>query len=158
MRALVPVGAAKMTRDPISRVDVLDGQPLAGEETDVAVEIPPAGHIQLGPEVIALCGGVIGNDVLASGKGQLEARSRVAKIKKVFMPEGIYRTSTTIKNRLPTMYADREFVEAGGLMSYGPDYIFMYRRVAVFLDKILNGTKPADLPVEQPTKFEFIVN
>jgi len=88
----------------------------------------------------------------------LEARSRVAKIKKVFMPEGIYRTSTTIKNRLPTMYADREFVEAGGLMSYGPDYIFMYRRVAVFLDKILNGTKPADLPVEQPTKFEFIVN
>ena len=63
-----------------------------------------------------------------------------------------------IKNRLPTMYADREFVEAGGLMSYGPDYIFMYRRVAVFVDKILKGTKPADLPVERPMKFEFVIN
>ena len=63
-----------------------------------------------------------------------------------------------IKNRLPTMYADREFVEAGGLMSYGPDYIFMYRRVAVYVDKILKGAKPADLPVEQPTKFEFVIN
>jgi putative ABC transport system substrate-binding protein len=63
-----------------------------------------------------------------------------------------------IKNRLPTMYADREFVEAGGLMSYGADYTFMYRRVAVFVDKILKGTKPADLPVEQPTKFELVIN
>ena len=56
------------------------------------------------------------------------------------------------------MYADREFVEAGGLMSYGPDYIFMYRRVALMIDKILKGTKPADLPVEQQTKFELVVN
>ena len=63
-----------------------------------------------------------------------------------------------IKNRLPTMYADREFVEAGGLMSYGPDYIVMYRRVAVYVDKILKGAKPADLPVQQPTQFEFVIN
>ncbi len=63
-----------------------------------------------------------------------------------------------IKNRLPTMYADREFVEAGGLMSYGPDYIFMYRRVAVYVDKILKGTKPADLPVERPMKYELVIN
>jgi putative ABC transport system substrate-binding protein len=63
-----------------------------------------------------------------------------------------------IKNRLPTMYGDREFVEAGGLMSYGPDYIFMYRRVAVYVDKILKGTKPADLPVERPTKLELVIN
>src|SRR5262245_23369266 len=63
-----------------------------------------------------------------------------------------------IKNRLPTMYADREFVEAGGLMSYGADFIFMYRRVAVMVDKILKETKPADIPVEQPMKFEFVIN
>ena len=63
-----------------------------------------------------------------------------------------------INNRLPTMYADRQFVEAGGLMSYEPDYMFMYRRVAVYVDKILKGTKPADLPVEQPMKFELVIN
>jgi len=56
------------------------------------------------------------------------------------------------------MYADREFVEAGGLMSYGPDYIFMYRRVAYYVDRILKGTNPAELPVEQPMKFEFVIN
>ena len=63
-----------------------------------------------------------------------------------------------VKSRFPTMYADREFVEAGGLMSYGADYIFMYRRVAYYVNKILKGTKPADLRVEQPTKFELVIN
>ena len=62
------------------------------------------------------------------------------------------------KNRLPAMYPDSEFVEAGGLMSYAPNYTDLCRRAADFVDKILKGTKPADMPVEQPTKFEFIVN
>ena len=62
------------------------------------------------------------------------------------------------KNRLPAMYAGPEFVDAGGLMSYAPNYTDHYRRAAVFVDKILKGTKPADLPVEQPMKFEFVIN
>ena len=62
------------------------------------------------------------------------------------------------KNRLPAMYPYSEFVEAGGLMSYGPSYTDLWRRAADFVDKILKGAKPADIPVEQPTKFEFLVN
>ena len=62
------------------------------------------------------------------------------------------------KNRLPAMYPNNEFVEAGGLMSYAPNNADLFRRAADFVDKILKGTKPADIPVEQPMKFEFIVN
>ena len=62
------------------------------------------------------------------------------------------------RSRLPAMYPDSEFVEAGGLMSYAPNYADLFRRAADFVDKILKGTKPADIPVEQPTKFEFVVN
>jgi putative ABC transport system substrate-binding protein len=61
-------------------------------------------------------------------------------------------------NRLPVVYGFREHVEAGGLMSYGPNFRELYRRAAVFVDKILKGAKPADLPVEQPTKFELVIN
>ncbi len=63
-----------------------------------------------------------------------------------------------VKTRLPTMYAWREHVVAGGLMSYGVNLVELYRHVAVYVDKILKGAKPADLPVEQPTKFELVIN
>lgn len=62
------------------------------------------------------------------------------------------------RSRLPSVYSNREAVEAGGLLSYGADRIDSYRRVAIYVDKILKGAKPADLPVEQPTKFEFVIN
>ena len=62
------------------------------------------------------------------------------------------------KTRLPAVYPFMEDVEAGGLMSYGPSFLDSYRRSAAYVDKILKGTKPADLPVEQPTKFELVVN
>ena len=62
------------------------------------------------------------------------------------------------KNRLPAMYAAPEVVHAGGLMSYAPNYADQFRRAAIFVDKILKGAKPADLPVEQATKFEFVIN
>ena len=63
-----------------------------------------------------------------------------------------------LKSRLPSMYDNREAVDAGGLMSYGADLADSYRRVAYYVDRILKGTKPADLPVEQPMKFELVIN
>jgi len=72
-----------------------------------------------------------------------------------------YRTQIVdfaAKSRLPAIYGESRWVDAGGLMSYGADYIDLWRRTATYVDKILKGVKPADLPVEQPTKFEFIIN
>ena len=62
------------------------------------------------------------------------------------------------KYRLPAIYPQKEFVDEGGLMSYGADYVDLYRSVAGYVDKILKGAKPADLPVQQATKFEFVIN
>jgi putative ABC transport system substrate-binding protein len=72
-----------------------------------------------------------------------------------------YRTrvvALAAKSRLPTIYPFREYAEAGGLMSYGPNISEGYRRAATYVDKILKGAKPADLPVEQPMKFELVIN
>jgi ABC-type uncharacterized transport system substrate-binding protein len=64
----------------------------------------------------------------------------------------------TVKNRLPAISMFREFPEGGGLMAYGPDLLVFFRHAAIYVDKILRGAKPADLPVVQPTKYEFVVN
>jgi putative ABC transport system substrate-binding protein len=63
-----------------------------------------------------------------------------------------------VGERLPTMHSVREYIEGGGLMSYGPSYQDLFRRAADYVDKILRGARPSDLPVEQPTKFDLIVN
>ena len=66
--------------------------------------------------------------------------------------------SSAVKIRLPSVYVRRDFVNAGGLMSYGADFADSYQRIATYIDRILKGAKPAELPVEQPTKFELVVN
>jgi len=90
-----------------------------------------------------------------SAKG---ARALVVLTTPVFGLERQRIAELAAKNRLPTVYATRNYVEVGGLMSYGPNFADLHRRAASYVDKIFKGAKPADLPVEQPTKFEFVIN
>jgi putative tryptophan/tyrosine transport system substrate-binding protein len=103
----------------------------------------------------------------ADGKG-LESAFQTAKQKQVgaimtgggrlFLAERKRIAELARKYRLAAIYPQKEYVDAGGLMSYGTDNTDLYRRAAGYVDKILKGAKPADLPVQQPTKFEFVIN
>jgi len=103
--------------------------------------------------------------------GEANGFERVFAALKKDLPDGLYVPGGPImntyrkqiagfalKNRLPSVYSRREFVDAGGLIAYGTDLVHSYRRVAYYIDRILKGAKPADLPVEQPTKFELVIN
>ena len=92
----------------------------------------------------------------AASKGRAGALITIHNALIVRYPKRI--ADLAIKNRLPSMYEGSSYVEAGGLMSYSSNDADQYKRAAVYVDKILKGTKPADLPVEQPTKFEFVIN
>jgi putative ABC transport system substrate-binding protein len=76
----------------------------------------------------------------------------------MFIDERRRVVNLMVKGRLPAMFYFREFAEVGGLMSYGPNFRELFRRAATYVDRILKGAKPADLPVEQPTKFELVIN
>ena len=76
----------------------------------------------------------------------------------LFLAQRARLVEVAAKHRLPAMHGFREVVAAGGLMSYGPSLPEIFRRAAAFADKILKGAKPADVPVEQPTKFELVIN
>jgi putative tryptophan/tyrosine transport system substrate-binding protein len=93
----------------------------------------------------------------AAGKGQAEAVLMLVW-NPVLNPHRKEIAELAVKSRLPTIYREREHVEAGGLMAYGPSIPDLFRRAAIYVDKILKGAKPADLPVEQPTKFELVIN
>jgi len=90
-----------------------------------------------------------------AGKGRADA---VLALVATGVPNRKQVVELAVKSRLPVMYSRPELVEAGGLMTYGASFTDLYRRAATYVDKILKGAKPADLPVEQPTKFEFIIN
>jgi putative ABC transport system substrate-binding protein len=89
-------------------------------------------------------------------------RAKVNALLVVLSPQMTFHSKTIVdlalKHRLPGMYPTRQFADEGGLMAYGPLIADLYRRAAVYVDKILKGAKPADLPVEQPTKFELVIN
>ena len=76
----------------------------------------------------------------------------------VAVPQRTEIAALAVKSRIPVIYQRREYVEAGGLLSYGVNIADMDRRAATYVDKILKGAKPADLPVERPTKFDFVIN
>ena len=76
----------------------------------------------------------------------------------LFIAEAKRLADLTMKHKLPSMFGPRVHAEAGGLLSFGPDRADLWRRGAIYVDKILKGAKPADLPVQQPTKFEFVIN
>jgi putative tryptophan/tyrosine transport system substrate-binding protein len=91
-----------------------------------------------------------------AAKGRVSAL--ITATNRVLLPYAKKIADLAIKSRLPSMYEASLYVDAGGLISYSANEAESFRRAAVFVDKILKGAKPADLPVEQPTKFEFVIN
>ena len=142
----------------LARVAVLYDPAIPGTTREVKEELPVAARalqLTLQPWEIRAADGV----------------EKVLVVLSKERPDGIYVpgggaastanrriTDFGLKTRLPTIYATREPVDAGGFMSYGADLADSYRRVAIYVDKILKGAKPTDMPVEQPTKFEFVIN
>src|SRR4030095_12610210 len=143
----------------LARVGLLRSQG-AGVATDVQLK-------ELRPAAVALKLKLEEIETQPDPKG-LESAFKTAKQKQVsaimmitsprFFAERKRMVALAGKYRLPTIYSQKEFVEEGGLMSYGADYDDLFRRSAHYVDKILKGTKPADLPVQQATKFEFMIN
>ena len=148
LKAIIP----RLSLVAVLGTSTIPGSAQAFRETQVAaevlglkllyVDVPDAAHIETAfeaaskqrPEALL----VLGSPVLNSNRKQV---IRLAE-----------------KNRLPTTYTRPEFVDDGGLMTYGASYNDLSRRAAIYVDKILKGAKPADLPVEQPTKFELVIN
>ena len=89
---------------------------------------------------------------------QKQVGAIMTTVSNIFFAERKRIVELAVKYRLPAIYFQKEFVDEGGLMSYGADYEDLYRKAAHYVDKILKGAKPADLPVQQATKFEFVIN
>jgi putative ABC transport system substrate-binding protein len=135
-----PGGGAERTEK-----DMLKGAEVAGRALGVRVQFVEA----RGPEDF---------DRAFSDMTRARAGALTVLGSTMFFNEQRRLVDLAAKNRLPAVYGLREYVDAGGLMAYGPNVADLYRRAATYVDKILKGAKPADLPVEQPTKFELVIN
>ena len=148
LKELVP----GLARVGVLRNPLVPGHPILWEQTEVAAQ-----RLGVALEALELRGPEDFEAAFATAK-QRNAQALLA------LPDALtftYRsrfTALAASSRLPVMYPYPEFPDAGGLMSYGPRGVFFYRRAAALVDKILKGAKPADLPVEQPTKIELVIN
>jgi putative tryptophan/tyrosine transport system substrate-binding protein len=154
---------------------------LSGKSVDILRELfPKISHVAILREASAGAASAIAAETAARRHGLrttiFQARTaaelgtafdgmKSAQVDSVIVLEGlmIFNNAKTIatlatKSRLPAIFFDSKFVEAGGLVSYGPNFPDMHRRTAYFVDRILKGTRPGDIPVEQPTKFDLVVN
>jgi ABC-type uncharacterized transport system substrate-binding protein len=142
----------KLSRVAVFRDPTNTGSLFALKETEAA-----ANHMGIRTQVLEVQNG-------DEFEGAVKTAIREGAHALILLPDNLFirqpsrMIDLVTKNRLPTMFGDHESVEAGGLMYYGANLADLYRRAATYVDKILKGAKPADLPVEQPTKFEFIVN
>jgi putative ABC transport system substrate-binding protein len=133
----------------------------------------PRSHQKYGMKEFEAAGQALGIQIqsLVVTSGRLSTLESAFSAMSRERPDGLLVASTALtldhrariidfaaKRRLPAVYARRQFMDAGGLMSYGPDREHMHRRIAAYVGKILKGAKPTDLPVEQPTKFDFVIN
>lgn len=151
------LGLLKEAFPQISRVVVLWGLSPPKRELKAVLAAGQALGLQIRPLALA-------TPRLSSLEDALSAISRERPDGLVVSPSGFIRRhrtpiiAFTAMRRLPTMYSRSYFVEAGGLMSYGANRVHLYRRAATYVDKILKGAKPGDLPIEQPTKFDLVIN
>ena len=147
----------KETVPKLARVAVLYDPAIPGTTHEVKEDLPVPAR-------------ALGLTVRSWEVGDAEGFDRVFAALSKERPDGLYAPGGgrpanekripgfALKSRLPSVYGIRAYVDAGGLMYYGADLADSYRRVAYYVDRILKGAKPADLPVEQPTKFEFVIN
>jgi putative tryptophan/tyrosine transport system substrate-binding protein len=129
-----------------------------GEEVQLKEIRAAASALQLKLEEIASPADAKGLESAFQTAKQKQVKAIVTTTNRQFFAERKRIVELANKNRLPAIYFQKEFVDAGGLMSYGVDYDDLYRKSAHYVDKILKGAKPADLPVQQATKFEFVID
>jgi putative ABC transport system substrate-binding protein len=141
----------------LSRVAVMGSSKIPGSAQ--AFKETEAAAAALGVQLLYLDIGTA-NDIESAFKSISQARADALLVLggPVLNTKRTQITEFAVRNRLPATYTRPEFIDAGGLMTYGANYNELYRRAAVYVDKILKGAKPADLPVEQPTKFELVIN